>query len=270
MLSYRYRSFTLSDVTEERRHPASWWAQFQEASERFDTAYLTEGLGDLINAKISSPLLRREAEIATDIVVRHLNKPTSEELAERSGKAVARLVETVKRLRERSGDGFELTEASALCHLLEGRPADAASEAEGFVTTQQILRVFVGALRMERFDNDLAVKMLAAGHSPSAALGSGAVLGKYSWWPGWLTKVVTERALSGRLDEQTITALDRCAYAELSPAQARIARRLLAGEQELIEASATRLETLNEPRAAKLLREGDLTAVALAARLIPL
>ncbi|WP_229074051.1 hypothetical protein [Actinoplanes sp. DH11] len=257
-------------MTDERRHPASWWAQFQEASDRFDTAYLTEGLGDLINAKIASPLLRREAEIAADVVVRHLNKPNSAELAERAGKAVQRLVETVRRLEERSGDAFELAPAHAACHLLEGRFADAASAAEEFLKTQQILRVFVGALRMERFDNDLAVRMLAAGHAPGTALNSGSVMGKYSWWPSWLTKVVTERAMAGRLDEQTISALDRCAYAELSPAQARIARRLLAGEQDLIEATATRLEALNEPRAAKLLREGDLTAVALAARLIPL
>ncbi|MBB2944140.1 hypothetical protein FB565_003869 [Actinoplanes lutulentus] len=257
-------------MSELRRHPASWWAQFQESSDRFDTAVLTEGLSDLITAKISSPLLRREAQIAAEIVVRHLNKPTSPELAERSTKAVERLVETVDRLEERSGEGFELAEARALCHLLEGRLGDAASEAEGFVRTQSILRLFVSSLRMERFDNDLAVRMLAAGHAPAAALGSGAVMGKYSWWPSWLTKVVTERAMAGNLDQHTITALDRCAYAELSPAQARIARRLLSGEQDLIEASATRLEMLNEPRAAKLLREGDLTAVALAARLIPL
>ncbi|BAL90713.1 hypothetical protein AMIS_54930 [Actinoplanes missouriensis 431] len=257
-------------MTEQRRHPASWWAQFHEASERFDTAFLTEGLGDLINAKIASPLLRREAEIATDIVVRHLNKPNSAELTERSDKAVDRLVQTVQRLEERSGDAFELAAAHAACHLLEGRVADAASEAEDFLTTQQILRVFVGALRMERFDNDLAVRMLAAGHSPGVALASGSVVGRYSWWPSWLTKVVRDRAMEGRLDEQTVEALDRCAYAELSPAQARIARRLLAGEAALIEASATRLETLDERNAAQLLREGDLTAVALAARLIPL
>jgi hypothetical protein len=257
-------------VTDLRRHPASWWAQFEDSSERFDTAYLTEGLGDLITAKIASPLLRREAQIAAEIVVRHLNKPNSVELAERSAKSVERMTETVQRLAERSGDGFGLDEANALCHLLEGRPAEAASEAEAFVATPKILRVFVGALRIERFDNDLAVKMLAAGHDPGAALGSGAVAGKYSWWPSWLMKVVTDRAMAGRLDEHTISALDRCAYAELSPAQSRIAKRLLSGEQALIETTATRLEAQNEPRAAKLLREGDLTAVALAARLIPL
>ncbi|MEV4278795.1 hypothetical protein [Actinoplanes xinjiangensis] len=252
-----------------RRHPASWWAQFQEASERFDTAYLTEGLGDLINPRIGSPLLRREAEIATDIVVRHLNKPQADELADRARKSTQRLVETVARLEERSGDGFSLTEAYAVCHLLEGRFGEAANAAEEFVKTQQILRIFVGAMRMERFDADLAVKMLAAGHQPAAAMQSGLVVGKYSWWPSWLIKIVTERAMDGQLDQETVEALDKCAYAELSPAQSRIARRLLSGEDALIDASAVRLEGLGETDAAEKLRKGDLTAVALAARLIP-
>ncbi|MEV6300289.1 hypothetical protein AB0M02_12870 [Actinoplanes sp. NPDC051861] len=257
-------------MTEQRRHPASWWAQFQEASDRFDMAYLTEGLGDLIVAKIASPLLRREAEIALDIMVRHLNKPNSDELAERANKGVERLVATVDRLGERSGEAFTLDEAWALCHLLEGRVGEAANEAEAFVKTQSILRVFVGALRMERFDGDVAVKMLAAGQPPAAALHSGQVVGKYSWWPSWLLTVVTERAMAGHLDNETVEALDRCAYAELSPAQARIARRLLAGEDALIDASAVRLEGLGEADAAEKLRKGDLTAVALAARLIPI
>ena len=68
------------------------------------------------------------------------------------------------RLEERSGDGFSLTEAHALCHLLEGRLGEAANASEEFLKTQQILRIFVGAMRMERFDADVAVKMLAAGH----------------------------------------------------------------------------------------------------------
>jgi hypothetical protein len=254
---------------QQRRHPASWWTQFQEASERFDTAYLTEGLGDLITPKIGSPLLRREAEIATDVVVRHLNKPQAEELADRARKSTQRLVETVARLDERSGDGFSLTEAYALCHLLEGRFGEAAHATEEFVKTQQVLRIFVGAMRMERFDADLAVKMLAAGHQPAAAMQSGLVVGKYSWWPTWLIKIVTERAMDGHLDQETVEALDKCAYAELSPAQSRIARRLLAGEDALIDASAVRLEGLGETDAAEKLRKGDLTAVALAARLIP-
>jgi hypothetical protein len=257
-------------VAQLRRHPASWWTQFLEASDRFDIAYLTEGLGDLITAKIASPLLRREAEIATDLMVRHLNRPNSDELAERARKGVDRLVATVERLAERSGEGFELREATALCHLLEGRIGEAANEAEGFARSQSILRIFVGALRLERFDGDVAVKMLAHGHPPAAALHSGRVIGKYSWWPGWLINIVTERAMNASLDDETVAALDRCAYAELSPAQSRIARRLLAGEDALIDASAVRLEALGEAAAAEKLRPGDLTAVARAARLIPL
>ncbi|GIF14312.1 hypothetical protein FHX34_103185 [Actinoplanes teichomyceticus] len=241
-----------------------------QVSEKFDLAFLTESLGDEITPKISSPLLRREAEIALEIRVRYLNKPASEELAARSAKGVQRLVATVDRLAERSGEGFQLHEAHTLIHLLEGKAGEAAHGAEEFLKTQVILRTFVGALRLERFDNDLAVKLLAAGQEPAVALHSGQVIGKYAWWPGWLLKVVTERALAGTLDEETVQALDRCAYAELSPAQARIARRLLDGEEALIDASAVRLEGLGEVDAAEKLRKGDLTTVALAARLIPI
>jgi hypothetical protein len=257
-------------VIRQQRHPASWWDQFQQASEKFDLAILTEHLGDEIVPKISSPLLRREAEIALEVMVRHLSKPASEELAERARKAVERMISTVARLEERSGEGFELREAHALIHLLEGKTGDAAHEAEEFVKTQAILRCFVGALRLERFDSTLAVKLLAAGQEPATALHSGQVIGKYAWWPSWLLKVVTERALAGRLDDETVAALDRCAYAELSPAQARIAKRLLDGEEALIDASAVRLEGLGEAHAAEKLRNGDLATVALAARLIPI
>ncbi|WIM93923.1 hypothetical protein ACTOB_005917 [Actinoplanes oblitus] len=257
-------------MIQQQRHPASWWDQFQQNSDKFDLAYLTEHLGDEITSKISSPLLRREAEIALEVMVRHLNKPASEELADRAAKGVERLVATVERLSERSGDAFELREVQALTHLLEGRFGEAAHEAQEFVKTQLILRAFVGALRLERFDTDLAVKMLAHGKDPAVALHSGQVVGKYAWWPSWLLKVVTERAMAGTLEDETIAALDRCAYAELSPAQARIARRLLDGEEALISASAVRLETLGEAHAAEKLRNGDLTTVALAARLIPI
>ncbi|GAA2711560.1 hypothetical protein [Actinoplanes palleronii] len=253
---------------EQPRHPASWWAQFPEQSERFDTAFLTEGLGDLITVRIPAPLLRREAELALEIMVRHLNKPASEELAHRARDGADRLATTVGRLQERSGDALALPEAHALVHLLSGRFGEAAAAAESFTATHGILRVFVGALRIASFDNDLAVKMLAAGQEPAAALRSGMILGKYSWWPSWLLKIVGERAMAGILDDATVAAMDTCAYAELSPAQARIARRLLSGEETLIDASATRLEGLGETDAAEKLRRGDLTTVALAARLI--
>jgi hypothetical protein len=252
------------------RHPASWWAQFPEVSDRFDAAVVTEGLGDCITPKIASPLLRREAEIAAEVVVRHLNRLSSPELAERAAKAVDRLVATVERLAERhTGVDAGTTEAYALCHALQGRWAEAAAEAEVFVGTQPLLRVFVGALHLERFDTDLTVKLLRSGQDPGTAVQAGLVVGKYGWWPTWLLKIVTERAMAGTLDQETVAALDRCAYAELTPNQSKMARRLLNGDEALIDASAHRLETLGEEAAATRLREGDLTAVALAARLIP-
>jgi len=257
--------------TKHRAHPASWWAQFREVSGSFDAALVTEGITDLVIPKIKSPLLRREAEIAADVVVRHLAKSSSPELAERAEKQIKRLVATVERLTDRStGEDAGITETYVVCHALQGDWAQAATEAEPFVGTQPLLRAFVGALRLERFDPVLAVRLLRAGQGPAAAVKAGLMVGKYGWWPDWLMRIVTERAMAGALDQATITALDRCAYAELSPAQAKMARRLLNGDRALIDASAYRLEGLGEPHAATKLREGDLTTVALAARLIPL
>jgi hypothetical protein len=253
------------------RHPASWWAQFQDVSEKFDAASVTEGLGDLISPRIASPLLRREAEIAVEVVVRHLNKPSSPELAERATKATDRLATTVERLSDRTTkDDAGTSEAYALCHALQGRWAEAAAEAEPMVGTTALLRVFLSALRLERFDDTLALRLLRAGQGPATAIRSGLAIGRYGWWPDWLLTVVTEKALAGTLDQQIITALDTCAYAELSPAQARMARKLLGNDAALVEASAHRLESLGEHDAAVKLRQGDLTAVALAARLIPI
>lgn len=252
-------------------HPASWWAQFAEASERFDCATVTEGLAEVITPKIPSPLLRREAEIAAEVVVRYLNKTSSPELQERSAKARARLVATVERLAERAtGDDAGISEARALCHVLEGRIAEGAAEIEPVVGTVELLKAFVAALRLERFDKGLTMRLLKAGQRPEQAVQAGLAVGKYGWWPTWLLKIVTERALAGTLDRDTITALDQCAYADLSPAQSRVARRLLTGDDMLIDASAHRLEALGEVEAATKLREGDLTAVALAARMIPI
>ncbi len=252
-------------------HAAGWWAQFAESADRFDAALVTEGLSDEIIPLIQSPLLRREAEIAADVVVRALNKPASPELAQRAARAAARLQATVRRIEERTtADDDGLAEAHALCHTLDGRWADAAAEMEAVVGLQPLLRVFLNALRLERFDPALTVRLITAGQEPDRAVRSGLALGKYGWWPGWLLQLVTERAVAGTLDDAFIAALDRCAYADLSPAQARVARRLLNGDEMLIDASAHRLEAMGEPKAAAKLREGDLNAVALAARLIPI
>jgi hypothetical protein len=114
------------------------------------------------------------------------------------------------------------------------------------------------------------LRLINGGQSPAQAIRCGILMGRYSWWPSWLLRVVADRALDGTLDDGTIAALDQCAYAALSPFQARLARRLLDGETELIATAAQRLEGLGEFHAAARLREGDLTAVALAARLVPL
>jgi hypothetical protein len=256
--------------TEAAAHPADWWAQFLAVGGHIDPAYLVDGFGDLIERKIEAPLLRREARIATDVVVRYLNRTQSSELEERARAAAGRLAATVARMRERSTGTASTVEIGALSHALDGRYAEAAAAAEPFVGTAALQRLFITALRLERFDIPLALRLLAAGRPPAEAVESGTLIGKYSWWPSWLLRIVTERALAGRLDEDTIAALDRCAYAELSPAQARLARRMLSGDAGLIAASAERLETLGEAEAAGRLRNGDLNAVALAARLVPL
>jgi hypothetical protein len=256
--------------THALEHPADWWAEFLEVSDGFDRAYLVDGLADLVERTIAAPLLRREARIAADVVVRSLNRPGSAELAERAGAAAARLATTLQRIDDRSAGGMSTAEAAALSLALHGRYADAAAAAEPFVGTKALHRLFVTALRLERFDIPLALRLLDGGQSPASAVRSGALVGRYSWWPTWLLRIVTERALAGTLDADTMAALDRCAYASLSPAQARLARRLLSGDTGLMTTAAERLEALGEQEAAGRLRDGDLNAVALAARLVPL
>jgi hypothetical protein len=247
-----------------------WWAEFLDIGGHFDAAYLVEGFGDLIERRIGAPLLRREAQIAVDVVVRHLNRTQSAELEERARAAADRLTATVARMDERSTGAVSTVEVAALAHALQGRYAEAAAAAEPIVGAAALQRLFITALRLERFDIPLALRMLEAGRSPARAVESGTLIGRYSWWPSWLLRIVTERALEGRLDEDTIAALDRCAYAELSPAQARLARRMLSGDTGLIAASAERLAALGEPEAAGRLRVGGLNALALAAPLVPL
>jgi hypothetical protein len=261
---------TTSYGQRHQRHTATWWAQFEECGERLDAASLTDALSDVITPGIPSMLLRREAEIATDTVLRHLNKPTSPELAEQAQKVTARLIATVERLTDRAlGDDSGTAEAYAHCLLLQGRWAEAAAEVEPVIGTMPLIRAFVSALRLDGFGSELALRLLKAGQAPAAAVQSCLAIGQYSWWPDWLLSIVTERVLAGTVDAKTITALQKCAFAELSPSQARMAKRLINAEPQLVEAAASRLENLGEHPAAKMLREGDLSTVALAARLIP-
>lgn len=252
------------------RHPESWWAEFEETCDRFDAASVTEALADVIIPRIPSLLLRREGEIAADTVLRNLNKPSSAELAERAATAAARLVATVERINERSfGDDAGTAEAYALCRVLQGRWARAAAEIEASLSTTPLLNAFVEALRLETFGTELALRLLNAGHAPATAVRSSVALGRYGWWPAWLLDVVTERVVAGTMDAETIAALKHCAYAGLSPTQARMARRLIDAEPQLVEVTAARLETLGEHPAAVKLRRGDIATVAFAARLIP-
>jgi len=249
-------------------HLEKWWAQFLEASDRFDAAYLVEGLSDLVGPYIKAPLLRREVKIAADNVVRHLERPASAERAEQAREAADRLVRTLERIEERStGSAISTDEAAIVCLALRGEYAAAAAAAEPLVGAQKLQRLFVTALRLERFDIPMALRLLDGGQTPHEAVRSGHLLGKYSWWPSWLLRIVTERALAGTLDEETIVALDKCAYAELTPIQAALARKLLSGNEALLDTAAQRLIGLGETAAAARLRQGDIGAVAVAARL---
>src|SRR4051794_4222112 len=181
-------------------HDAAWWGQFAEVSDRFDAAVLVEGLGELIEPRVTAPLLRREVQLATEWVVKHLNRPKSAELTANAEAAVKRLAETLHRIDDRSGGGVSTAEAAALCLALQGRLAEAAEAAERFLGTAPLLRLFVTALRMEYFDIPLATRLLESGKSPQQAVGAAMLVGRYSWWPAWLLRVVTQRALAGTLD----------------------------------------------------------------------
>jgi hypothetical protein len=249
-------------------HSESWWQRLIEESTKFDAAYLVEALGELIAPRILAPLLRREVELATGIAVRSLERPTNTELAAQAAAAAERLVTTTARISERSMTTAGLDEAAVMSHALAGRYAAAAVAAEPMVGSLALMTMFVTALRLESFDIPLTMHLLDAGQPPEQAMRSGRLIGKYRWWPSWLLKVTTERALAGSLDEEFIGALDNCAYASLSSLQAHLARRLLSGDQKLISDAARRLEGLGEQGVADKLRAGDLNMVALAARLM--
>jgi len=257
-------------IDKQTPHPPAWWAQFLEATERFDGAYVVEGLGDLLGRKVTAPLLRQEVRIAVDVVVRYLNRPASPELTERAEAARVRLATTLSRIEERSSGGTSIVEAGAVSLALHGDYAAAAAMAEPCVGTGVLTQLFVTALRLERFDIPMTLRLLKGGREPAEAVRSGHLIGRYSWWPSWLLRVVTERALAGTLDEETIEALDKCAYAALTPAQSNLARKLLNGDMGLIDTAAQRLEQMGEGDAGDRLREGDLSTVALAARLLGL
>jgi hypothetical protein len=238
------------------------------ASERFDAAYVVAGMGDLIAPRIGAPLLRREVELATGVVVRSLERPANDEFARQATAAGIRLISTIERITERSTNSAGLAQAAAMGHALAGRYAAAATAAEPMIGAAPLLNLFLTGMRLDRFDIPLTIRLLNAGQLPEQAIRSGSLIGQHRWWPAWLLRVVTERALAGALDEAFIAALDNCAYASLSSLQAGLARKLLSGDPTLIAAAARRLEGLGERDVAERLRSGDLNMVALAARLM--
>jgi hypothetical protein len=249
-------------------HGEQWWTRFMVASDRFDAAYVVEGMGELIAPRISAPLLRREVEIATSTVVRSLTRTANADVVEQAEAAALRLATTIKRISERSINEDGLQEAGVMSHALAGRYAAAACAAEPLTGTPPLLTLFVTAMRLEQFDIPLTMRLLDAGQDPDQAMRSGILVGRFRWWPAWLLRIVTERALAGVLDEAFIAALENCAYASLSSLQAGLARKLLVGDQALIADAARRLESLGERDVAEKLRNGDLNTVALAARLM--
>ncbi|AEV85529.1 hypothetical protein ACWT_4507 [Actinoplanes sp. SE50] len=253
-------------IEQSATHPVEWWQQFQTATERFDEAILTTGLTELLLPKIVSQLLQREADIASDIAIAYRNRPGSEGLRDRYDKAAARLRETIERLADRDVDRATLLEAEAVSWVIGGDYARAAAEIEPRVGAVVLLRIFVSALRVAQLDVNVTANLLNAGRTPTEAIHAGRLLGRYGYWPEWLRDLVVEHALAGTLNDDFVAALDMCAFATLRSTQARFARSLLRGEPAAITTAARTLETIGETEIAARLRQGDMKAVAFAAR----
>ncbi|GLY02975.1 MULTISPECIES: hypothetical protein [Actinoplanes] len=247
-------------------HDGEWWGQFETATGQFDAAILTTGLTEMMLPKILARLLQREADIAADMAIAYHNKPGSDALQDRHEKAGERLRETIDRLRSRDVDPDTLIEAEAVWLVIDGQYAAAAAAAEPWLGTLPLLRVFVSALRMEHLDINVTAQLLNSGATPAEAIHVGKIIGKYGWWPDWMRELVLERAMADTLDDALIAALDLCAFATLRPTQARLARSLLRGDQAATNRAVRTLQAIGETATAERLRDGDLTAVAFAAR----
>jgi hypothetical protein len=247
-------------------HPVDWWRQFETATERFDEAILTTGLTELLLPKITSQLLQREADIAADITILYRNRPASEGLQDRYDSARGRLRETIERLAARDVDPSALVEAEVVSWVLDGDYARAAAQIEPRVGAVVLLRMFVAALRVAHLNVNVTAQLLNAGRTPAEAIYAGKIVGKYGYWPDWLRDLVVEHAQAGTLTDEFVAALDLCAFATLRSTQSRLARQLLRRDPAAINSAARTLETIGEGDIAARLREGDMGAVAFAAR----
>jgi hypothetical protein len=255
-----------AEGTATTTHPVEWWKQFETATERFDEAILTTGLTELLLPKITSQLLQREADIAADITILYRNKRNSEGLRDRYDSAANRLRETIGRLAERDIDPATLVEAWAVSWVIDGDYSRAAAEVESRLGAVALLRVFVSALRVSHLNVNVTAQLLNFGRTPAEAIYAGRVLGKYGYWPDWLQGLVVEHAQAGTLTDEFVKALDLCAFATLRSTQSRLARQLLRREPAAINSAARILESIGEAEIAARLREGDMGAVAFAAR----
>ncbi|MDR7273756.1 hypothetical protein [Catenuloplanes atrovinosus] len=254
-------------MEEGAAHPVEWWAELLAASAQFDAPYFVEELTTALAPRITNPLVRREIELAAATVNRHLLRPLDEYLADDAQAARQRLRNTLDRV---DADSTRLTEAWVINAAVGGDYPGAAAGAEPLLGAQPTLLLAMTALRLERFDTELAVNLLAAGRSPEEAIRYGGLVGRYAWWPKWLLEIGARRAMDGTLNEGVITALDACAFAKLTAAQTHIARKLLSGDERALRTAAEHLDTIGEATAAEELRNGDLTPVALAAKMMTL
>jgi hypothetical protein len=247
-------------------HGPEWWDRLMHASGPFDDAVATERLAELILPRIPHRMMRREAELAVNRVVWYLIKQTPD-LRATATRVTERLEALLLRRRDRDNDGPGVAEGEAICQLLRQRYGQAAASAEPTVGLEKLLHAIFASVRSTNLHIAFTIDLLKRGQEPEQAIRSGLALGVYRWWPGWLRTAATELAVAGRLDEEAITALDRCAFAELNPLQARMARKLMSGDSDLASQAASRLVSLGKPDAAQALLRGDLEAIAMASKL---
>lgn len=253
-------------MTQPAPHPPEWWDGLLHASGPFDPAVATERLAELILPQIPRRMMRREAELAVNRVVAYLIKQTPD-LRATALKVTERLEVLLLRRRDQGDEEAGVSEGEAICRLLRQQYGHAAAAAEGTVGMEKLLHAVFASVRSSTLHTAFTIELLKRGQEPEAAIRAGLALGTYRWWPAWLRTVATELALQGRLDEESITALDRLGFAELNPIQSRMARKLIAGDPQLASVAAARLMSLGKPDAAAALLQGDIEAIAIASKL---
>jgi hypothetical protein len=256
----------MTTTTQPTPHTPEWWDGLLNVCGPFDEAVATERLAELILPRIPHRMLRREADLALNKVVLYLIKRTPD-LHATARKVAERLeVLLVKRRRE-DDDEPGMSEGEALCRLMRQEYGAAAAFAERTVDLDKLLQAVFAALRSTTLHVPITIELLKRGQEPELAVRAGLALGTYRWWPEWLRSVATDLALRGQLSQDIITALDRCAFAELNPIQARMARKLIDGDPELAGIAASRLVSLGKADAAAALLRGDLEAIGMASKL---